>query len=353
MDGKGLLNKIERIISPRGSCSIAKLQLGVFVRRHKALPCVPILKKAAGMGKIPVGQTIRHVYGFAFRRFPQILGLIWLPLVIVLIGSWLMTDLLRDASVGIATHNFTALAKNWTVLLPYYFAAAILFMAQIVAVMQFALGQRDGSAYFHLSLKQPLWKVIGAYLLVVALFFAALAVTFIVAIIIGIVGSAVAGFKPGVEMSAGSKTALGVISLVMIALIYIAALYCTIRQIFFLTPAVVSQNRIDLRQAWALGRGNFWRMLVILLAVTLPLFALQFGLYRLLGIELLPPSLMQGYSAQQIAAWYDNYFQSINRLWFILYPALAVLSALFLGFGCGAQAFAYQHLTGGSSDETR
>jgi|GEM_PF-1617494 len=305
------------------------------------------------MGKIPVGQTIRHAYGFAFRRFPHILRLIWLPFAIVLVASWLMTDQIRDVSVGIATHNFAALANNWAVLLPFYFAAVILFMVQLVAVMQLALGQQGGSAFFHLSFKQPLWKLIGAYLLVAALFFAVIAVALIIILIVGIVGSAVVGFKPGIETSQGTKTVLGSIALVTLFLVYGAAIYGLVRQTFFLTPAVVSQNRVNLRQAWSLGRGNFWRMLVIALAVTLPVFALQFALYRVSGIDLVPPSLMQGDSVQQITAWYDNYFQRLHSLWFVLYPASIAFTALLLGLGCGAQVFAYRHLTCGDPDEAR
>ncbi len=46
--------------------------------------------------------------------------------------------------------------------------------------------------------------------------------------------------------------------------------YALIRVQFFLPVIVVAENHVSIGRSWALGRGNFWRILGILLIMTLP-----------------------------------------------------------------------------------
>lgn len=43
------------------------------------------------MNKISVGATIAHAYSFAFGKFPALLGIVWLPWVILITIGMLMS----------------------------------------------------------------------------------------------------------------------------------------------------------------------------------------------------------------------------------------------------------------------
>ena len=58
---------------------------------------------------------------------------------------------------------------------------------------------------------------------------------------------------------------------ILIFLAFLWCVYALVRVAFFIPVVVVAENHIGIRRAWHLGKGNFWRILGIMLIVTLPL----------------------------------------------------------------------------------
>src|SRR5580704_16411286 len=50
--------------------------------------CVVLPTGDGGMGKIPVLQTIAETYAFAFRRYFQNLGVLWLPFLLIAAAAY-------------------------------------------------------------------------------------------------------------------------------------------------------------------------------------------------------------------------------------------------------------------------
>jgi hypothetical protein len=117
-----------------------------------------------------------------------------------------------------------------------------------------------------------------------------------------------------------------------------------------LNPVIVAESRIDFRRSWSLGKGNFWRIFLILLSVFVPVMVvLMVALYFWYGG--FPPVVPVGASSDQIAAsraatavWMAAGMKRTLDHWYIMYPVSGLLTVLMYGLGCGAQSFAYRAL---------
>jgi len=296
------------------------------------------------MDKIPVGQTVARAYSFAFKDFLKILGVIWVPFVIIMAGTLALGSQLKAFNVALTTRNFAALEPVLALLVPVYLIYFVFIAMQIVGITQVALGKRQGSPYFYFSVGAPLWRLIGAYLLVILLFVAAIFVVVFGAGIVAAIFTAVTGVTKGAKPSGATAIVLGLGVLVLAPVIYCAFIYALVRQTFLLTPVVIAEEKIGLRRAWSLGRGNFWRMFLIILALLVPFIIIE-GIF-LLGFMWhgLPPTAARGATPEQIQAWSEASTQRMLDYWYLVYPIYLVISVVFYGYICGAQSFAYRAL---------
>src|SRR5271170_1539954 len=109
--------------------------------------------KVEGVEKIPVWRTIGRGYGFAFGNLATIIGLIWLPTVVLLAGGYFtIAHYFTGVLTALASGNrYAAYAGAGYFYL--YQIAALLFEAIITApVMRQALGLRDKPASIHFAL---------------------------------------------------------------------------------------------------------------------------------------------------------------------------------------------------------
>jgi hypothetical protein len=297
-----------------------------------------------GMGKIPVGATIGHAYSYLFKNILTITGIIWLPFAIIAAGGVLLNLTAGESTKALIRSDATQILRVWYLFLPFYLAVFVLAVMQIEGITRHALGLRSGPVYFYFSLGKPIWRIIGAYLLFILLAIAVVAVFVIGGILIGMVVAAVTGVTPGTRPSGGAAAAIGfgVVAIGLVA--YCAFIYWIVRQAFLLTPVVVAEERIGFRRAWQLGRGNFWRIFVIALAILVPIGVIEAFLMFNFLMPGLPPTAAQGATPAQIAAWNAAYFQRISSYWYLLVPAYFLLSAVIYGLLCSAQAFAYRSL---------
>jgi len=290
--------------------------------------------------KIPVGAAIAQAYRFAFRDFPKVLGVTWLPLAAQLALSLLMMQRATVFMTAIVNRDPSAMSQFGSVILLYPLVL-VLFTSQFAAVTQLTLGQRTVPPWFHLPLDKPVWRLIGA-ILVAVLALAAIAVAFLAvgAIIIFLL-------RLALQASAAAKPVLALATALLFLAAYCGLILIAFRFLFLLAPVTLAEGRVSPVRSWQLSYGNFWRMFLITLAILVPVVIVEYGV--ILGAIGLPPLPHPGESRQAFEAarlaWNLQMVGAMTRYWFIALPLFGVLMVFWFGAGCSAQTFAYRHLT--------
>lgn len=298
------------------------------------------------MVKIPFEQTITGAYRFVFSNFLSVIGISWFPFLLfaaVLAGAVMTVFPLFNGLIVEGTNNQIDTARlgavvgqiSGTFLLV---AVAGLFAQAIVNVglMRKALGQHPGPVFIFFSLGSQVWQLIGSYLLLMLLAWG------------GVALAAVAITALSFLLQKSAPSAQVPVTVLLVIAAYIFAVYAMVRVSFFIPAVVVAENHIGLRRAWHLGRGNFWRIVGIMLAVLLPLGVVvstitQAIMQLAIGApaELRPNATsaeIQAFFAKLAAAFVKigPYFAVVELLYVILLSALLA----------GASAVAYKLVTG-------
>ncbi len=301
------------------------------------------------MTKIPVGATIAHAYRFAFGSFVKIFAVVWMTWVIATaLGFLMMRPMLQLLAPG-ATPDPVAIGHSFIMIVPFYLLVLVLLMVQFAGLTRLALGLPMPSSYFYFSLGKPVWRLMGAFLLILLIFAGCGAGA---GIVIGLLGATAALVARAGEVMA--TEILGLVASVTALVVYCALIYGMVRLTFLLNPVVIAEERIGLKRAWQLGKGNFWRAFVVLLALFLPLMALELAwLFGPWGPGLMPtlpphptPEQTAAFQAA-VAQWMNQFSHIFMDGWYITGPAFLLITILFYGAMCGAQAFAYRAVTEG------
>ena len=228
-------------------------------------------------GKLPVERTISDAYRFAFARFLSILGTIWLPYSIFALIIFALVRLMApDLPQMIARGDFD-LAAGMSLLRLVVLVSMFGFIVGAMVTVDLqrkAMGTHTGRPYVYFSLAAPVWRMAGAL-------FLAGVVVFVVALIAGVVCLAI-------WWAAGSLGAAGALIRVVAVLATIAfVIYVMLRLAFFLPAVVVAENSIGIERAWILGGHNFWRILIVAIAIVLPVVIV----FHLLSWTLFSPLL--------------------------------------------------------------
>jgi hypothetical protein len=295
------------------------------------------------MPKIPVGATIAHAYRFALGGFLKVLGIIWLPWLILAVGGFLLRSPTLALSTAITARNFVGISHLLIPLVPFYLVTVILLFMQITGVMQQALGLRTGSPYYYFSLGMPIWRLIGAVLLTALILIGSYILLLAAGIVLGIVTTML------IKAMNLSSTISTIFFIVAAIAAFCAYFYCLVRVTFFLNPVVIAEARISLKRGWLLGGGNFWRIVIVMLAVLVPILVVQLVLMFGFLAHGLPPTAPLHATADELAAnrmlaaaWNANMIKRSADYWYLVYPVYAVIAALFYGLICSAQSFAYR-----------
>jgi hypothetical protein len=210
--------------------------------------------------KIPVGQTISGAYNFAFTRFLSILAIVWLPYAVfaaIAVGLALLA--VPDLPRMLMTHDIDIEAMMGLSRVVLLIAIIGFIMSSMITVglQRKALGKQSATVWYYFSLGAPVWRMAAAF------FLAGLVVVFIAIVISGACAAiwVAAGSIPG----AGWTVRIVAIAAGICFLIYIAT-----RLLFFLPAVVTAEETIGIERAWILSRGNFWRIVLVWLAVILP-----------------------------------------------------------------------------------
>ena len=308
------------------------------------------------MTKIPVGATIAATYRFTFGKFLDLLGVTWLPLGLVFAVGYYVGPTMLQISLAMQTQDFATVRRFLPALIPVYLGLPLLFVMLAAGVSQEVLGMRTRSSRVYFSLGKPIWRLIGAYLLAwLAFSIGVTGLSMIAAICLGLVAlvAVIAGVGKGAIVT--TFVAIFVIT------VYGAVIYAVVRLLFLLAPVTIAEERIGLRRAWSLGRGNFWRILLVFLGVFVPVTVIEFILFFVFtphGLLNFPPpgaspevraAFARMWAAQMTAGQVRN-----REYWYLLAPLNMAFTTVFLGLGVGAQCFAYRALVpGGSKNESQ
>ncbi len=231
------------------------------------------------MNKIPVFRTIGRAYGFTFGNLATIIGLVWLPLIIQTVGGYVISErYMSTIQAFLAKGDFSALGGVAGYAYLFFFGSLFLTAVMSAPVLRQALGLRQGGAYVYLWPGANEFRLFGANFALLLMLIAIMVVVWIAALIL-IVAFAFAVNVAGTAMVAGiSAQVILKWSVVALLLAVLAALiFVLFRLSFLIGPVTIAERKIDLVRAWSLTHGNFWRIFLVSLAVTVPLLAISWA----------------------------------------------------------------------------
>jgi hypothetical protein len=269
------------------------------------------------MRPLPVIATIRDAYQFTFTHLGAIMGLIWLPMVIVTVASFFVEQRLTAEMIGAqATNDYAALGPALLGSVLFLLAAILLNAMMYVSVTQLALGQRQGGVMVHFSLGAPEWRMFRA-LLGLVLFLAV--PIFVIELTV---------MAPGLTSPMQQALATIIAAVVLWGLLFIA-----VRFAFLLAPVVVVEDKPALARSWLLSAGNFWRMFAVMLGAAGPAVL----------VTLLVQAVLGNFTGPHEGGFLELLQQPGDLP---LDAGLKFLVAPFvLGLGVSASAFSYRALT--------
>ncbi len=211
------------------------------------------------MARVPVVATIRDAYLFTATNLGGIIGLIWIPMVLVTILGFFSFQRYYNAVIeAMASGAAATLGPTMLMMLGYIIAAVLLHGMMYVAVVQLALGTRSAPTWAHFAFGAEEWRMFRAFLAFVGLLLALV----IPILVIGTAATGTGG-TPGPAMAG------------LVLLVY-GVLILAVPRFLALLPAIaVAENVPVLRRAWQLSTGNFWRLLAILAGIFIPILILM------------------------------------------------------------------------------
>src|SRR5215510_9262610 len=118
------------------------------------------------MTKIPVGKTIAYAYGFTFGNFLTVLGLSWVPLVIMsVVAYFTIPAYFEGLQTMLTTGDTGALLAGFGLMSLFFVVMLVSFIMVYVAIARQALGLRSGPAFFYFSLDAAFWRLLLGFLL--------------------------------------------------------------------------------------------------------------------------------------------------------------------------------------------
>ena len=297
--------------------------------------------------KIPFERTIASAYRFAFTNLLSVIGIGWFPFLLVAALAAGLIFLLAPSIHGLwlqdgKTIDTARLARQ---IVPLIGAGVLIWAALLIAqamvtvgLMRKALGQHPGLVFVFFSLGSQVWRLIGAYFLSILLILGGMT----------LIGLAIAAVAAGLDQVAPKAMPFATGFLVFVAVL--AYFYSVLRLTFFIPAVVVAENHIGLRRSWHLGRGNFWRIVGILLIVSLPVqMAASTIISTIMQVALVPTGVLTpapGADIQKVVADMLEMFRRVG-------PYVAAVEILYItllsGLMNGAVAAAYMALAGEAS----
>lgn len=289
------------------------------------------------MEKIPVFKTLEDAYGFAFGKFFSLLGICWLPFLLIGIPFYFYFRQIFELFPTIMALDDPTLLLTVLPYLPLLILGSFFGMCVIlVGMTQLALGQLRPPVFVYFSLGYPVWRLLFA---VICVYLLLLGLVLCLVLVGALVGAGVA---------AGVSELLGVAIAVILSMVFaVFTLYFGIRLTFFIVPVTVAEGKNVIGRSWALSKGNVVRIIAVLAGVFLPIMVLQmitqgaaFGaMFSTMGPMPMPSENM---SPEEGLAFFYAMMESMSVFFMVLIPVMILLSVLLYGAIAGAAAFAYR-----------
>jgi len=298
------------------------------------------------MKKIPVGHTIEQSYSFAFRKYLTILGIFWFPflimaLLILAVLVPVMKNYMGMVQVLVAQHGGPPVlpegfGRTISTLLLLELVLIYLYIVMRVGLAKEIMGLRTGPRFVYLSFGAAEFRVFCGYVLAFLLAYAVLIAVGLVLTVVAIVVGLASHFDPQSAQGAG---AMGGFVVLLVFVFELLLFYGLIRLTFFIVPLSLAERKLGLFRSWAMTRGNFWRIFVILLAVWVPIMAVEFmAIAWLMGGEMSALfAAAQAGHPPDMQAILDIYMRAIP--WFL--AGGFVLSPVIYGLIGSPSVFAY------------
>ncbi len=311
------------------------------------------------MEKIRVGETIAHAYGFAFREFPKLLGIVWAPLAVSIAVGLMMTPGFFGNHIDPKDQD--AIARYSMQMLPLSLLILLPIRAMIAAgVTEQALGMRKGATFVYFSVGSAIWRFLASWLLVIV----AMIVLLIGTAIAGGILFAIGGIALGQVLHGAVAGTVGVLALLaFVVFFYGAAIFLAVRLTFFIPPVVVAEKKIDLARVWQLSHGNFWRIFLVMLAIVVPLGAIVVAVMTaiygtmLFDVFNIFSAAIHGGQESAIQQQMQSWSEALREKGLTMWPYAAVFQLLFGTFSYGltysASAFAYREMLPSSAPSLR
>jgi hypothetical protein len=206
------------------------------------------------MIKIPVLDTIASAYRFTFGQLGAIIGLIWIPQLLASVIEYVTSRpfalriMAGDSAEAAGKEHLLAMAGEGVV----FFLMAVM----AVAVTRQALGLRQGPAIAYFAFGKPEARVFGGLL---AMGFLGGASLLVMLLLSGLMGKI-----PGQAGQLAASVALLVLGG--------ALTYAMTRLTALQVPASLAHADYGIERSWLMTRGNFWRLLAVILACIGPVF---------------------------------------------------------------------------------
>jgi hypothetical protein len=319
------------------------------------------------MSKIPVGRTISQTYGFAIGWFFPLLGVVWLPFLILgLVGYFYflpalaaMTDASQQMVQQLAQHNPQSavlaqahMGQFMGRIYAFNLVTLIVFSVIAVGISKEALGLRKGPRFVYLDIGKRELLVMAGFFVVFVLFYVALVA---VGIVGGIVAAVVFASHTGASGGHLDPVAMGAsmvkIVLPVVAIAELISLYFVARLTYLMVPVTTAEGHFGVWQSWRMTRGNFWRIVGVAIATLLPLSILQLGAFA----AFFGPGYFQSLFAAEMHPLAANPQLSVvmhKMVQYSIYGWVAgfVIAPISYGLMFGQAAFAYRALTRPAAD---
>jgi hypothetical protein len=285
------------------------------------------------MNKLPVGKTVAYAYNFVFTRLSTVVAIAGLPAILAAAVDYLVR------SNSSAEETQAAAGTNLLIWLAGTVTTIFISSVATVGLTRAALGLPLGSGAYYfpvgpLELRMFAAKLrfwIGAAVLIVLAWLAA-GLAFMLA---GVPLDDPAAVEPSGGVLVASLLSWAAFGYAILTIV---------RMGFLLSATVVSEPAGGLQRSHDLARGNFWRMVAVLLALAAPIFLIvAIGTYILLRASLgadLARVLEEEGMAELMRRGEEAVAQNI-LLWELLNVVIFILAS---GLVYSASAYAYRAL---------
>lgn len=315
------------------------------------------------MNKISIGETVGQAYKFAFGRYFAILGVIWLPLVllaaialftIVPFLSVLMNTIpqaIQHRAAGggpnplLDPGSLQALERMRAFSLLFNVAELAAIAIISVGIVKEAMGLRNGFRPVYVAWGLDELLVAGGYFLVYIMLIVFVVAAAIAGAIIFGIGALAIHAASGSWI--GGAAGAGVLIALAVAVACCALVFLTVRFMFFIVPVTVAEREFGVFRSWELSKGNFWRILATLFLTWVPMFVFLNAIWGAAFWYVAFPAIIgaiHSHNAEGVGAAMKTILANLKADWPWLLALYLVPLPFVYGLLWSPAAFAYREL---------